>query len=235
MIPLGNLGSARADLYYSAVMADSPVAYWRLDESSGATCADSAGSYTGTATGTYTRGVTGLITGSNLALSLGGQGYVVSTYQGQPSALTLEAVIKPTGVTTIQNIIDHDNESNRCFQWRINTSSKLELLWWTPSNGPFTCASSGTLTANQATHVAAVVNSSGATVYINGTGTAFSQSGGMKTSGTAFAYALGTYTSTGVNAYKLQRFSGVLDECAVYASALSSSRILAHAQAAGLA
>lgn len=57
------------------VDALSPIAWWRLDEPSGATAADSVGALDGTAAGTYTRGASSIRTGSTASTTFT-SGYV---------------------------------------------------------------------------------------------------------------------------------------------------------------
>ena len=52
--------AAPPDTYSSIVMGDNPMAYWRLDESSGTTAFDLAGGHDGTYSGSYTLGVAAL-------------------------------------------------------------------------------------------------------------------------------------------------------------------------------
>ncbi|WP_156966388.1 LamG-like jellyroll fold domain-containing protein [Algiphilus aromaticivorans] len=55
--------------YSDAVLAASPVLYWRLDETSGATANDASGNGRhGTYSGTYTQGVSPLVVGGNSAV-----------------------------------------------------------------------------------------------------------------------------------------------------------------------
>lgn len=89
--------------YSATVLADTPKAYYRLDEVAGTTAADSSGNgFNGTYTGTYTLGVTGLITGdADKALGLNGAGYVdLGTPNFTFNGGTLEAWIKPTAYQT---------------------------------------------------------------------------------------------------------------------------------------
>lgn len=77
-IEVGNI----AQNYSAAVLADSPIAYWRLDDTT-ATIADTSGanncggSCNGTAAGSYTQSVTGALSkDTNTATVMGANGYV---------------------------------------------------------------------------------------------------------------------------------------------------------------
>ena len=68
--------------YHSVVLADSPVSYWRLDETSGTNAADQQGANAGTYTGTFTLNVAGALVGSgdsDTAVSLAGTGYIAAS------------------------------------------------------------------------------------------------------------------------------------------------------------
>lgn len=75
--------------YAAEVLADSPVAYWKLDETSGTTATDSVGGNNGTYTGGYTLNQPGIpSTGRPSVLFDGTSGYV---NLGAPAALNLTA------------------------------------------------------------------------------------------------------------------------------------------------
>ncbi len=70
--------TARADLYYRTVMADNPVAYWRLNETSGTAFFDSAGILDGTLSGAMTLNQPGAVIGREPDAAIifeGGYGY----------------------------------------------------------------------------------------------------------------------------------------------------------------
>jgi hypothetical protein len=88
--------------YSDAVIADNPVSYWRLDESSGTTAADSKGSNAGTYTNGPTLGQAGALpdTINNRAASFDGvNDYVTVPYAAalNTAQFTLEFWSKPTG------------------------------------------------------------------------------------------------------------------------------------------
>ena len=80
--------------YQAAVIADSPVGYWRLGESSGTTAADEIGSYAGTYAGTYTLAETSAISDGDTALGLSG---VSGDMQAAP-----QAAIAGLGAATLE-------------------------------------------------------------------------------------------------------------------------------------
>jgi len=84
--------------YATAVLADSPAAYWRLGETSGTTAADSSGNgYPGTISGSVTLGASGAILGDpDTAMSFSG-GYINTSYvQTSVTAYSEEAWMRST-------------------------------------------------------------------------------------------------------------------------------------------
>jgi hypothetical protein len=87
-----------ASAYSAAVLADSPLAYYRLGEASGTTMTDSSGnSRNGTYAGSPTLGAPGLVTGdSDTAVTFNGTSQQAQVAFGSwmnTTALTLEAII----------------------------------------------------------------------------------------------------------------------------------------------
>src|SRR4030095_11249083 len=80
---------------------DTPVSYWRLDETSGTSATDSTGGRTGTYTGGDTLNPTGALSdgADNAGSTNGTTGYVAVPYAAalNPAQFTLEAWAKPTG------------------------------------------------------------------------------------------------------------------------------------------
>ncbi len=215
-------------LYASAVLGDSPVAYWRLNEAAGAlTAADSSGNgRSGTFYGTPAMEVdNSAMADGDYGVSIvatGGQDYVgitSSTALSPSSAVTLEAWVKLTNVSSNQFFI----AKNNAYGLGLNSAGKLVFQLF----GAQSYASAHGLTANAWTHVAASFNGSGATFYING----------VQKDTIAGARAVPTSTSAvllgkaGIP-FQIWPMAGSLDEVAIYASALNSSQISAHYAAA---
>jgi type II secretory pathway pseudopilin PulG len=93
-----------APQYKSVVLGDSPVGYWRLDETSGTTAKDSSGNGNN---GTYSGGVTlnqqSILSDGNAAATFdGSSGYVEIPYNASlnPPIFSIEAWVKPTTTGT---------------------------------------------------------------------------------------------------------------------------------------
>lgn len=216
--------------YAAEVLADSPIAYWRLGDASGSTMVDSSGNgRNGTYNNSPTLGVAGLLSSdADTAVNFASASSQSATFADDNSldglsAFTVEAWIKPTTVSASQNmIVSRDGGTNRSFQFRLN-NGKLEFLKISGGTG----ISSSTLSAGSTYHVAAVYNGTDIRMYVNGA---------LNGSPVAATGTLGTVTRDLEIAARIGAlyFNGVIDEVAVYGTALSSTRISDH-YAAGTA
>jgi hypothetical protein len=236
--------------YETVVLSDSPVGYWRLNETTGTTAADSSGhSNTGTYVGTHALGATSPITNDSTsrALDLTGtqetvNGYVTipdsSTLNITTSALTIECWVKsksPSGTTTNPYAGLFFKQSSGSNGWGINHDSNGQF----PVGSVVTSGSTNTSTTygipNDDTNtwmmVDVVYTGSSIQIYENGTavGSPVSLTGAiLTTSGTTMC--IGNII-TGSSPYPYQ-WTGYICEVSVYNTALSSTRILAHYNAA---
>lgn len=229
-----------SDAYRAAVMADSPVAYWRLGEASGSTAADETGSYNGTYENTPTLSAAGAVTGND-AVTLNGTDEYVSVaaapISGTLSAWTLE-----------------------CWAKGAAQDGKYILsLGSSSSNNPVIAIASGLAVAGQSTgNLRPFVrdNSNSNTWGIDGTeayGTAFDSAwhhlvltydgttgkayiDGSQVGSKNFSAPATTLNRTAIGALLRASpalyFSGSIDEAAIYNIALSAARISAHYDAA---
>lgn len=144
------------------------------------------------------------------------------------AAFTVEAIIRPD-VTSAGVIVSRDNNTIRGWLMRVHTDGRLQGF-----KGTVFSASTNPLTVGQIVHVATVYNGTDVRVYVNGvlTGTPAAATGVIGNS--ASPHALGIRHGTGTTP-DTQKYNGVITGVAIYGTALSAARILAHAQAAGLA
>src|SRR6185295_11261331 len=212
--------------YRDSVVADAPVSYWRLGESSGTVAADLMGRNPGSYTGGFTLGQAGSLPGDpNIAVLLNGtSGYVQapnSTSLGLGDGpLTLEAWVKRNSVNR-NDIIIH--KGTGAYQMLFTTGNRLALA---KANTATIVQSNRTVTDTAWHHVVATKNGAVSKLYIDGvdvTGTITNQTLVNATSSTL---RLGTDSGTWM--------SGVLDEVAIYNKVLTPQRISAHYAAAPL-
>ena len=139
------------------------------------------------------------------------------------SNLTCEALVHLTTVST-GNLLDRDNGSSRCMQFRVY-GGKLQFIWWTlGGSGAYTATGSTTLVANSSYHLAATYDSATGTarVYVDGVLDGTASSGVLPLqSGLSPIYV----ARSGWGGFNID---GRGSHFAVYPSALSASRIAAH-------
>lgn len=217
--------------YSSEVLADSPIAYYRLGESSGTTAVDSSGNgRDGTYVNTPTLGTTGLLVGdSDTAITLASASSESVTCWSDDGALdgslttfTAEAWINPTTVSGTPMIINRDGSTNRQFQFRLN-AGKVEFIRinGAGNSGTVTAASATTLSTGVTYHVAVVYNGTDIRIYIDGS------LDGTPPAATGVLVPVTRDVEIGARTGALF-FNGIIDEVALYDTALSSTRIAAH-------
>ena len=219
--------------YAATVLADSPRGYWRLGESSGTTAADQTGANSGAYQFGVVLGVAGAVVGdantagrfdgtddkvsmadpANGSLDFGTgdftvEAWVKTTVNGEQAILSKRSTTagNPFWQFTVTNDPGHDG------QIRVNIVAGATLEVY----GPATRVDDG------AWHHVVVVfdRDAGATIYVDGL-SVFRPGATTADVGNAGPFLIGK--STGYN-----HFKGDLDEVAVYPSALTATRILAH-------
>lgn len=233
--------------YFDTVLADSPLLYWRLDETSGTTAADSSGnSHPGTEDvydGTLTQNVTGLLTGvSDTAVSLGGGTNASNPariyspeFSPGPQVFTLECWIKTTSTIGggIVNFGDNPTANSAYVDRQIYMGNDGKIGFYGVTSGggvyAFTSASGGYNDGNPH-HVVVTLSSAGTFLYVDGVQVA--------TNANSSAYVYNGYwifggdtQNTTVDTPTDTHLAFTLDEAAVYTTALSATRILAHYKA----
>jgi hypothetical protein len=212
--------------YRSAVIADAPRGYWRLGEASGTTAADE----TGTSAGSYQNGVVlgqpgALATDVNTAASFDGVNDVVSVPNATPlnatSGVTVEAWVKRTKSGAWQNIVakpgNGANASQNYALW-VNTLNQPVAIFG--NNSTSVAAYAPAIDTNWH-HVAATYDNATAKVYVDGV-LKVSVSSTVQLTANTQPLLIGRTTDN------TRIFGGVLDEPAVYTTALSASQIAAH-------
>lgn len=209
--------------YSSEVLADSPLVYWRQGEASGTSVVDSSGNNRG---GSYnnspTLGVTGLLTGdSDTAVTYNGTTqYAESGFSSwmNVSVITLEAVIKTTATS---GTVFGRGGSNR--NYRIGISSGKAFIELNTGSFPILIGSTAVNDGNPH-HIAGTWDGTTIRLYVDGVADGTLASGGtLSAAGNVLRVAQRSGDSF---------FAGTVDECALYGTALSSTRIAAHATAA---
>jgi len=224
--------AAAAASYADQVLADSPVAYWRLGEASGTTMVDSSGNgRDGTYTNSPTLGVTGLIAGdSDTCVDFDGTnvGNAGDDAAWDSTEVTVEAWINAD--VSQKMIVTRWANSNLGECWALDTfgaGGKARFYGSNTSGSSVVATGSTTLSTGTTYHVAGTYNSSDKKfrVYVNGSleGTSSALSGTWANESNNISITVGRRQDSG-----LTQWNGRLDEIAVYDTRLSEARISAH-------
>lgn len=222
-------------VYRSAVRADSPFLYWRLEETGGTTVVDSSGNGRNAAThGTPTFGVTGALASapSDTAFTLGGQRFTQSTGQAAPGVFSIEAWIRTT-TTTGGRIVGYGNGSGTSNSSTIDRNLYVgtdgKVYFGVGTTTKVVVASPAAVNDGAWHHVVATYSGSGANgmkLYVDGalvgqgTGAVVSFTGRWRVGGDVMS---GWTANPTTNWYH-----GSVDEVATYTTALSATRVTEH-------
>ncbi|MGB0723167.1 MAG: LamG domain-containing protein [Gammaproteobacteria bacterium] len=246
---LGLIASpARAGTYSSAVLADNPMAYWRLGESGGTTVLDSSGNGHD---GSYLNGVTLGIDGApaddpdTAADFDGSDDYIAiddpTPFQFVNQSVTLEAWIQvPDNTEYFEYFWLGAPGGNYLVMGKTragwnNGGLYLQTNPGSGGSGVYSASVAGwggpDLPKNEWMHLVGVVDVVGAelSMYVNGELIVSGALSGFDLSGGGFVTFLGAENSGGY-LYGHQR--GPMDEMAIYDYALTSEQIGAHYDAA---
>lgn len=212
-------GAAPAsNAYEDEILADSPLAYYRLNEGSSAVTTDISGNgRNGGYSGTYTQGRPALVTGNTASLGLAGAGYATGGSGLNLSRdFTLECVFKPSAFVSGNALISHGRGG-----YYIRAGGSISFLKSQTSG----IASGGTsLSTGTTYHLMLTMDGSGNYVcYLDGA-TEFSGSTATTFSGIG-PFLIGVDYFSAPNA---EFYSGDISDVAVYGSALSAGRVAAH-------
>jgi hypothetical protein len=215
--------------YSAAVIADSPVSYWRLGEASGSAAADERGVNPGAYVNSPTLGQASLLTTDTTNKAVGFDGtndnvrVANSATLGLSSPLSLEAWIKPASLP-----------ASGAFASILTKAESYSLQF----NGPrleFTVIQSGTrrrlqapsgaIVAGQAYHVVGTYDGATQRLYVNGVQVASAALSGPASASSSPLY-IGSWNGS------TEFFKGTIDEAAVYGATLSAARVAAHYGAA---
>jgi hypothetical protein len=236
----GTTGAARKPrtineaAYPNAVLADHPVAFYRLDDT-GTTMADAG---TNGLNGTYGSAVThgaGSLVPNTIDPGTGFNGgawsatkiaTVAQSSTLQPANVSIEAWVSEKSINSAGfiDLVSYGSQSGQGYTLQLTTSNTLSLYLSTTGGSSYVAATT-VLTPGSAYHVVATYDGANAKIYINGT------LEGTSTGGTAISYAgIGTYglsIGAGQNTGR-QVFNGTLDDVSVFNAALTSTQVSAH-------
>lgn len=219
--------------YSSEVLADGPLGYWRLGELSGTAMVDSSGNGRDGTYGTATViGEPSLVpstadTAASANISSSNRlGQVPHGTWMNGTAFAIEFWIKCPTWRANDRVMSRDFDgTNGPWLISVDSSGRLEAIVWAGGSGA--AATSSALTGGRAYHVVLEYANDGAGIqlYVDGTlaGTA-AKTGTLST--TTIPLFVGGWGSGGT------KFSGTLDEVALYDHRLGATRVAAHYAAA---
>ena len=231
-----------ASRYAKEVIPDAPLAYYRLGEASGTTALDSSGNGRNSAyNGTYTLGATGAIDGDDdtaLDLTTAPGGYTslaTQAWMNIGSTITVECWAKQAGDVHDANpsnaavLVARDSTSDAFSNrnWYVYANNSGAVYWraFGASSQRFSLGTSTTpLSDGKWHHVACTYNGSVAKIFVDGIELASGSASGTLNSSRALTIGRAEKQL----ADGLRYFNGVVDEVAMYGTALSSTRIAIH-------
>lgn len=221
--------------YDSEVLADSPLLYLKLNDSSGNPADSSGNSVAVTAQNSPTYGASPLIAdgGTAVTLAAASSQYFVVTHgaatalDGLAAPWTLEAWVKPSSTTGGPGIIwKAYNGSTVVFALGYGLTDDggtLQAGYFSGSWGVATDPA-GAHSAGVTQHVAGTYDGSTVKLYINGSLVASQGATGNPAGASGYDTFIGKRGDSGLNPY----FDGAMDGVAIYGSVLSATRIAAH-------
>ncbi|MBA2733141.1 MAG: LamG domain-containing protein [Acidobacteria bacterium] len=201
--------------YVQSVLNSNPVAYWRLGEASGTTAADQKGVNPGTYTNGVVLGAAGAVPGNTAATFDGTNDHVVAADSASLDTgdiFTAEAWIKPSLLGRSNTIV------NKFGSYFLYLDGANKIVLYKPSVGPIATSTTGISDTTSFHHVAVTKNGATVKIYLDGVDVT-----GTVTNRTVVNSTGGLYIGSGGGYFK-----GVIDEVAIYNTALSASTIAAH-------
>src|SRR5205823_3179462 len=230
VLPNAN-GIAQTSSYRDVILADNPIMYWRLGETTGTIAHDESANHRDASyVNNPLLGFPGAIANdTNTSVGFNGfnqwAGWIpTSSYFG---AFTVEAWVKEKQIRPVETFFDTRTKTAEfSFDFKLDTLAGKEIhfdvgdgtKWLSTSGVPFG------FKRNVWYYVAAVVTRRGATYYVNG-----SAIGSVTYRGIPILFDATHKVEIGTNTrYDSEWFDGAIDEVAVYDCALTADQIAAH-------
>jgi hypothetical protein len=219
-----------APLYAQVILSDSPASYWKLDETAGTSAADSAG----TATGTYTNGPvlnqTSGVKHAGTAVTFDGSDDHVAMGDVHDFAGTtpfsVELWLNPTAPTGVYRRVIAKEISGRAWWMELastasGTPNRLNFVREDAGGSSDIVRSSGALQAGTWYQVVGTYDGTTMKVYVNGS---LTDSAASSRSIENHSQPLTIGRSSGGGS----PYGGLVDEVAVYNSALTAQQVSEH-------
>ena len=226
---LAHYNASQPVTYSQFVIADGPLSYYRLGESSGSTAFDEMGAVNGTINGSVNLGVTGALAGdADTAYEFDTLNEEVVALVTRPTEITVEAWCKiNTATGNLMSVVMNDNGgSNRHFQMMINDVTNFPIFTFFTAGGIGGGHSHIDVDDGQWHYIAITYDSALglASIYVDGKlefQSTASLSGNLLQPSSALWIGSDDYGTP-------FRFDGSIDEVAVYDYPLTSAQIWKH-------
>jgi hypothetical protein len=234
--------SRRRDRYRAEVLADNPVAYWRLSETSGTTAVDEGGAFPGTYIGTPTLSAAGPMPAVS-SVQFSGSGQYVSradnaSLRPQSNSFTVEAWFYLDEIGAARGIVSKGNEASADDGFGLYVNATGLLTTRCNGGGGTTNRAAQTIqiSAGGWNHAVLVINRSTNTIkgYLNGSDSGWNNGGGGTSSNSISGFP-SINNTLDLNIGRLlptNDWKGRISSVAIYPTALSAERIAAHYAAA---
>lgn len=222
------LNTGVSNSYAAEVTEDSPLVYYKLDETSGTTATATIGTTNGTHTSVTVNQATAL-NENRASASFNGTSSFSSAgnvYEGTTNQ-TVEAWVYPTSVSGTRGIVSKISTTRGFSLELVNGKASFRLI--NSAGVTETVTGTTTLSINTWYHVVGVRNSTTGkiSIYVNGQEEANATLSGTAIGTSTTAFYIGRSAAT--------YFAGRIDEVAVYTAALAPARITAHYDARNVA
>jgi hypothetical protein len=220
--------------YQGAVLSDSPLAYFRLQEASG-TVMTNLGSYAGQGVFSNTNkvafGITGPLEVDNRAVSLSPGGWLAvngsSSLVHDNHDFTVEAWVRPRTNGMVNILSFRDAFQVNDYQFYLNSGNKMNV--WNGTAGANISSQTVSYNTDGSAwyHLVWTRSNNVLRSYFNGAqvGSDVSNGASFSSPGASYSYRMGT---AGADGFETQFLNGDVDELAFYDYALSSARVLSH-------
>jgi hypothetical protein len=220
--------------YDSTILADSPVLFWKLNETSGTVATDASGnSYNGTYTGSYTQAVTGIGDGETGVNFTGGG---INGPAGNPNLgagnMSVELWFNASTLGSYAALWDSGtSNSARAYSIQVNggSSTGVWLAFGKPGGGGAQVALSSGITTTNLYHIVATSTGSTAIIYLNGASVLTTSAAGVFGVANLGADSCALFQNPSGGAAIPQ---GMAAKFAIYNTVLTPTQVTAHYNAA---
>ena len=222
------IGPASAGANYdSTILADGPVSYWPLNESSGTTAHDIAGTNPGTYTGTYTLGQSGIGDGETSVAFTGTASVSTAVTASAALPLSIESWVSFTGTngSLIAGVQGSPTYPLILMALKSTGGNVAGAGWWTGSSN--IAQSAGAINNGAWHHLVGVYTTGHVALYLDGS-LAQQISVGATTSTPSTLTIGGGNASSGYANGPTASANGSVAKVALYNYALTSTQVSSH-------